>query len=178
MALRRVDFPTPVLPVKPDASTGTSCPALDQSDLVLTGEETTQFAAGSGLRYLLAGSDARVYRTGVESARAWQRTTGRAATACFRAAYAQQSTIPGAKLVSFGRAPFPKVAPDTTAFRAVVQLQGIDGQSDVVGLRNGRAQVALVFLGLPDPYPRAEEVRLARLTAKRMAAAVRSARTP
>ena len=174
--LRRTDFQTPVIPMKPNGASDTTCAALDQSDLVLTGEAASQFASTQGARYRITGSAARVYATGSQSVKAWRRTTSAAALACYRADPALQ-TLPGAKLVSVKRIAFPQVAPSTYALRAVVDVQGLRSSSDVVGLRNGRAQVALVFLGLPDPYPRAEEVRLARLTATRMAAALRRART-
>ena len=172
MLLRPRDFTPPLRPIAGVPGDSLECKPLDQSALVLTGEAASQLAAEFTAAYTLVGSTARLYATGAQSASAWSGMTSAAGMTCFRAALAQQSA-PGVKPLSFTRIPFPRVAPATVAFRTRVALQGLVGQSDAVLLRNGRAQVGVVFLRLPSSFPRAEEVRLARIAAARMATALR-----
>jgi hypothetical protein len=66
------------------------------------------------------------------------------------------------------------VAPYVAAYRAVVRsAKGAPGIVDSVAFRNGRAQSHIFFAGGPSAYPRDEEVRLARIVARRTAAAMR-----
>lgn len=175
MLLRATDFPNAVARMKPSGSSDATCKALDESDLVLSGEAASEFGASGAGRYRIAGSEAMLYETASQSARAWRQTTSAAALTCYRLESERKPPLTGAKLVSLRRVAFPRVAPQTYVLRAVVEVQGLRSQSDVVGLRNGRAQVALAFVGLPTPYPGPEELRLARVTAKRMAKAMRGA---
>jgi hypothetical protein len=85
---------------------------------------------------------------------------------------------PDYTFVSFRRLAFPRVAPQVAAYRVTFSRKGLKGLPltlDLVALRNGRAQPQLFFLEGPvfDGYPRDEEVRLARIVARRTAAAMR-----
>jgi hypothetical protein len=90
----------------------------------------------------------------------------------YRSEYAKQ----GLTLQSFRRHSFPRIAQDAIAFRALLtgEVQGttVPIAIDLVVLRHTRAQVALAFASMSPPT-RAEEARFARLTARRMAAAMR-----
>jgi hypothetical protein len=56
-----------------------------------------------------------------------------------------------------------------------MRVQGVPAVADFVFLRNGRAQVGLFFVGAPAAFPRDEMLRLAKVTAGRMAKAMRGA---
>jgi hypothetical protein len=81
----------------------------------------------------------------------------------------QGSTV---RLVSFKKIAFPKLAQRSVAYRAIADQQGVRVYLDLVALQEGRAQVAIVYgAGLSAP-PKAEELRLARTVARRMAKAM------
>jgi hypothetical protein len=82
-------------------------------------------------------------------------------------------------LRSFARESFPKVAPLTAAYRFTASLdsagRAVTLYFDVVALQQGRAQVAVVVASAGGPLARSETLQFARLTAKRMATAMKGA---
>jgi hypothetical protein len=150
----------------------TSCTALDESDLVLTGEAQSPTFQG-GVETV--SSRSRVFRSLRDSNASWRRGTSRAGERCVRAELAGVLTSAGGMLESFGRIDFPGLAERTSAYRLVVTSQGLRAYLDVVGLKQGRAQVALLFGSALTPVPREVEVRVARAVARRMQAAMRGA---
>jgi hypothetical protein len=174
MLLRRSDFGPGVKASRSSSDDDLYCEALDESDLVVTGDaESPDFTGPQAIPYLAVGSAGQVYKTAAQSAASWRRGTSSAGYACLRAAARQSAKEAGGTLVSFSKAPFPRVAPQTAAFRMRLRSQAIPGIADFVYLRNGRAQASLFFVGVPTAYPRADVTRLATLVAERMAKAMR-----
>jgi hypothetical protein len=175
MLLRAGDLGSTVRVQANAAQPHTTCKGLDQSDLVLTGEARSKsFVSG----ITVYSSSAVVYRTLADSRSAWRRSTTRPALVCLEELYAREYAKQGLTLESFTRRSFPLIAQGTLAFRVLLtgEAQGmtVPITIDLVVLRHSRAQVGLVF-GSVSPPSRAEEARLARLTASRMAKAMRGA---
>jgi hypothetical protein len=148
------------------------CKALDESDLTLTGEAQSPTFQG-GVETV--SSLSRVYRSLRDSSASWRRGTSRAGERCVRAEFGGALVAAGGTLESFGRVDFPDLAERTSAYRLVVSSQGLRAYLDVVGLKQGRAQVALLFGSALTPVPHEVEVRVARAVARRMKAAMRGA---
>lgn len=148
------------------------CKALDESDLTLTGKATSPTFQG-GVETV--SSLSRVYRSLRDSNASWRRGTSAAGERCVRAQFGAALTAQGGQLESFGRVDFPRLAERVSAYRLVVSSQGLRVFLDVVGLKQGRAQVALLFGSALTPMPREVEVRLARTVARRMTSAMRGA---
>jgi hypothetical protein len=70
---------------------------------------------------------------------------------------------------------FPRLAEKSVAYRLVISSQGIRAFLDLVALKQGRAQVSLLFTSGLTPVPKEEELRLARVVAGRMTKAMRGA---
>lgn len=148
------------------------CKALDESDLTLRGEaESPTFQGGVETVTSLS----RVYESHRDSNASWRRGTSPAGEKCVRAEFDKEFGQQGGRVESFGRIRFPGLTKSTSAYRLVVEAQGLRVLVDVVGLEQGRAQVALLFVSALTPMPRDEEVRLARIVARRMKAAMRGA---
>jgi hypothetical protein len=173
MLLRAADFGPGTQVQQNAARPHTTCKGLDQSDLVLTGEARSSSFVDGPTIYL---SSAAVYRTVADSRSGWRRSQTPPALACLRAMYRSEYAKQGLTLQSFRRHSFPRIAQDAIAFRALLtgEVQGttVPIAIDLVVLRHTRAQVALAFASMSPPT-RAEEARFARLTARRMAAAMR-----
>lgn len=172
MLLRRSDFgiafrAAPPLPQSGDVY----CEALDESDLTLTGEaESPTFQGGVET----VSSLSRVYESLADSNASWRRAASTAGERCARAELGEALALQGGTLESFRRIPFPTLTERTTAYRLVVSAQGIRIFMDVVGLKQRRAQVALLLVSALTPMPREEEARLAGVVARRMKAAMRA----
>jgi hypothetical protein len=148
-------------------------PSVGESDLTLTGEaEGRQFALGP----VFVASAAQVYRTNADSNASWRRATSAAGVECatnlLRREFAKQQIT----LVSLRRIAFPRVAQRTVAYRVRLSADTPQGTVvvfvDIVALMHGRAH-ASVIVGVPlAPPQRADELRLARLVAGRMARAM------
>jgi hypothetical protein len=152
------------------------CKALDESDLTLTGEaESPDFDNTSKLAVVASVAD--VYESTTDAAASWRRGTSAAGERCVRDLVRRVYAKHGVRLVSMASVAFPRVAPRTAAYRAQLALtaQGVTVPFvlDLVILMHSRAQAALSFGSGIVPTARAEELRLARLTAKRMATAMR-----
>ena len=171
MLLRKADLGLGFRAGAPPTGSGDFyCRALDESDLTITGKaESPTFQGGVET----SSSLARVYRSARESSASWRRGTSVAGEKCVRAEFGSQMTLRGGTLESFGRVAFPNLAERTSAYRLVVSSQGLRVFLDVVGLKQGRAQVALLFGSALTPMPRDVEVGLARAVARRMKSAMR-----
>jgi len=150
------------------------CKALDESDLTVTGDaESPDFERG----VVFISSAASVYRSTADANASWQRGTSAAGERCSRDLLRREFAKDGIKLVSMRRVAFPRVSSQTAAYRIVLstEVQGtaVPVVLDLVVLMHSRAQVALFFGSGFVAVPRADEVRLARLTAKRLATAMR-----
>jgi hypothetical protein len=179
MLLRKADFGPGWKASKPsDEEDDFYCEALDESDLVLTGEgESLDFEkeSSSPPAYLLAGSLSYVYETAAQSAASWRRGTSAAALRCMQREYRRLAKEEGMTFVSLRRIAFPRVAAQMAAFRIKLKVEGVPWIVDFVMMRDGRAQAGPVVGGMPSAFPRAEEVRLAKIVADRMAEAMRGA---
>jgi hypothetical protein len=93
----------------------------DGSDLTLTGHAEAEFARG-GVSSVLSYAD--VYATAKDAATAWSRTVRPALARCLGDFFEREAAAPGMKVsvVGNGRAPFPRVAPRTAAFRIDVKM--------------------------------------------------------
>ena len=178
LVLRKSDFPATFEASKrADNEFDFYCKALDESKLVVTGEaESLDFLKRDASKplVLVAASLAQVYKTGVQSAASWRQGTSPAGWKCLELGFRQGVKGSGVTLVSLRRVTFPRVAPGVLAFRVTTRVGVLRVIFDYVVLRAGRAQVALVFTGAPSAFPRADQVRLAEVTARRMADVMRT----
>jgi hypothetical protein len=146
------------------------CPALDESDLTITGEADSKFT--SGIHTI--GSAASVYASVRDANTSWRRGTGTAGLECLKKGFQQVSRATHLRFVSFRRVHFPRVAPSTVAFRWQALVGGVRVYADFVFLMRGRAQVAEFFVAALDPFDRDEQLRLTRLVSNRMTKAMRA----
>lgn len=170
MVLRKADLPAFTAVSATGDGGDLYCKALDESDLTITGEaRSPDFQAGVSF----VSSLARVYRTRADADTSWRRAASAAGRKCARETFVAEFEKRGGRLVSFRRIAFPRVAERTTAYRLVVTVQEIRIVVDAIGLKQSRAQAALVFGSALAPFPKSEETRLARTVAKRMKTALR-----
>jgi hypothetical protein len=172
MLLRPADMPGfTASPSGPEPSTP-YCKALDESDLTLTGDgESPDFAAGT----VLVSSLSHVYATRAQSDASWRRGTSAAGEKCAREVLRRELAQGGAQLVSYRRVTLPRLAERSVSYRAVLAGNGVRAFVEVVYMKHGRAQAAVVLGSALIPFDRAAELRLARLVASRMAKAMRGA---
>ena len=148
------------------------CAALDESDLTVTGQanspsftSTTEFVS----------SRAYVYESLADASASWSRGTSAKGKSCLRDAMRAELRSTTVRLVSFKRISFPKVASRSLAYRVVASRDGVRLYLDLIALQQGRAQVSVVYGTVLTAPPAAEERRVARLVAGRMAKAMRGA---
>ena len=153
-----------------------SCAALDESDLTVSGKAQTPTFTG-GL--VTVSTIAALYVSRRDANLSWKRGTSAAGEKCLRQTSGREFAKGGFRLVSFRKTPFPKLAQKTIAFRLVLagpsQAGSIRVYIDFVVLQQSRAQAAVFFGSAIDPLERPERLRLARLVATRMAKAMRGA---
>jgi hypothetical protein len=152
------------------------CPAVSEADLTLTGEAEGQvFSFGTAF----VESGAQVYESVADANASWRRSTSAAGTQCISAVLRREYAKQGARLVSLRKIAFPRVAGRTVAYRIEARVTSAQGEVplylDLVAVIHSRAHATVVVGSVLAPPPRGEEVRLARLTAKRMATAMRGA---
>lgn len=152
------------------------CKALDESRLTLTGEaESPDFERG----LVFISSSAQVYESVADATVSWKQGTSAAGERCARDLLRREFAKQGVRLVSMRRLAFPNVSTRTVAYRVVLsgesQSVTVKVVIDLVVLMHSRAQVPLFFGSALVPVPRADQLRLARLTASRMAKAMRGA---
>jgi hypothetical protein len=150
------------------------CRALDESDLTLTGHANgRQFALGT----VSVGSAAQVYESLADARSAWRRATSPAGVRCARTMLAREFAKRGARLVSLEKTAFPRLAQQTAVFRATLSATTPQGTLtvyvDLVALMHSRAHASVVVGSALVVPTRAEELRLGRVVAKRMATAMR-----
>jgi hypothetical protein len=158
---------------KPSPPTSFTCGTYHarQSDLVLTGSAAAMWQHTAGLQF---NSEVQVLRSARMVELDWQRTVTHAGiTGCLRQRFG--SGLPkGEKVVSFGAVPFPKIAPLTAAYRALIDVRGMHGtvrvMVDIVVFGAGRVELTLVTTA---PYVARTtvapaEVRLAETMAARV----------
>ena len=174
MLIRKTDFGPGWKASKPSADEDDFyCEALDESDLVVTGEgESLDFERETASGYFSAGSLSYVYETVAQSAASWRRGTSAAGLRCVRREFARWSKAEGFRFVSLRRIAFPRFAPQAAAFRMTFRVDGVPMVMDMVMMRNGRAQAGPLFFGIPSAFSRVEEVRLTKLVAVRMTEAM------
>jgi len=160
--------------VKPDLSPGPTCPSYHpkQSDLVLTGAAQSSYRRGA----VVIGNEIQVMKTRRMVRLDWQREVLAPGTiACQRLDLAR-SLGSSAKVVSFERIPFPRIARYTAEFRAPVDVS-VSGKTahlvvDAVLVGRGRNEISLTTLA-----PAAARASLAaaeRRLARRIAARARA----
>lgn len=173
MVLRKADFGSGFMTApSPSGQGDVYCKALDESDLTITGEAQSPSFVGA---VASTSSLSRVYESVADSNASWRRGTSKAGERCLRVVFSKTAAAQGGRLTSLERLRFPKVAQRTSAYRLVIEAQGLRGFLDVVALKQSRAQVGLLFVSALNPTPRGEEVRLARIVARRMKTAMRGA---
>jgi hypothetical protein len=153
-----------------------TCRGLDESDLVVTGRATSPYWSRD---YRIVGSSSAVYRTPADSAAAWRRGTSSAGRRCLRQAFADEFERQGETVrVSVGPLTVPPLGVERAGHRIT-----IFGQTearpplltlDLILLREGRGQVALLFAAVVVPPERARQTTLARTAAGRLSKAMRS----
>jgi hypothetical protein len=145
------------------------CKATDQSDLTITGKAESKLFSAHGIDDI-ASSSARIYSTAADAAAGWQRATASAGLECAAASARRGLQKSGFEFISLHKVPFPAVAPQTTAFRLTFrETKEQRGYFDYVLLRDSRAATNLVFGSDLVPWAKADQIRIARLLAKRMA---------
>lgn len=172
MLLRQSDLGPGYNPGTRGDSAHLNCAPLDESDLTLTGEAESPTWIG-GLT--LIGSYANVYASVSDANVSWQRSTSAAGRRCVATEFQRLAGTSGARLVSLKELSFPRVAPRTVVYRLVFAIQAQARLTiDLVALSRTRAQAYFLIGSVPGVPSKAEELRLARIVAGRMAVAMRS----
>jgi len=130
--------------VKPDLTSQVSCASYHPkvSDLVVTGAAESRFQSTG----LALASEVEIFRTAAMVDRDWRRSIVPAAVPCLRRTLTKGLGAQ-AKVLSFGRIPFPKVGTHSAAFRGVVAVSAL-GQTvrvllDIVLVGKGRTEISL-----------------------------------
>ena len=156
----------------PIGSGGFYCPALDESDLTVTGRGSSPiFTASSEF----VRSIAALYVTRADADQSWRRALSPAGQQCQRTelrAELQSSTM---RLVSLKRIPFPSRGTRSVAYRAVATLHGVHFYVDVVSMQVSRAVAGVIYVNALAPPPQSEVRRLTGLVATRAQKAMRGA---
>ena len=154
------------------AATGADfyCAALDESDLTVKGQaESPSFFGGVEV----VASTAYVYVSREDANASWRRGTSAAGQRCLRRGLQNEIQGTSVRLVSFRKLPFPAFAQRSVLYRVVGEQQGgARIYLDLLALHHSRAQVAIVYGSALSPPPAAEERRIAKVTAARMAKAM------
>jgi len=149
-----------------------TCAGLDESDLTITGEaKSPTWSQNIGF----VASAVNVYANVADANASWARGTRGAGIRCLRDQLADEFATQGVALESLRKVAFPRVAERTIAYRVTlsgtVQSTTVRIVVDLVILKHSRAQAALYFGSAFAPAAKADEVALARVTARRMATA-------
>jgi hypothetical protein len=175
MLLRRADVAAGATSHPGGSPVHTTCRALDESNLVLTGEAHTPDIRLAGL--FSFQSVAQVYRSVAHATASWKRANGAAGVACLRAEFGK--LVSGLQLYSFRRLRFPRPAQRTVAYRALYtgQAQGrtVRVYLDAIYLGHSRAIAGVFIASAVGVFEQKDEARFARLVAGRMTKAMRGA---
>lgn len=148
------------------------CKAADESDLTLTGEVESPLYAGVG-GLVFVSSAASVYESVADANTSWRRGTSAAGTKCASETLRREFAKQRIRLASFRPIAFPRVSQRTVAYRAKLSGESAAGPVtvfvDVVVLMRSRAQVGIFFGSALVVPNREDELRLARVVARRMA---------
>jgi hypothetical protein len=175
MLMRQADVGIGYRPIAGNSSGNAlsfNCPALDESDLTVSGEASSPNFS-SGLQTFSSAS--AVYVSASDAKASWRRGTSPAGFTCLRAVFKRIARARGLHFVSFRKIPFPAVAPRTAAYRWQSLANGVRVYADVVLLMRGRAQTVVFLISGIDPLEQPEALRLTRLISSRMAKAMRNA---
>ena len=183
IVLKRADFAAgwKKLPASPPDNSHIDCAGQpSEADLVLTGDAESDFERPEGLPSVFSFSD--IYKTAADARASWTRGVKPALAACM--AKLMKETIEAeegvtATIVSAGRIAFPKSAPLTAAFRAVLRVTVTqNGETStvpltlhVLALSQGRGQAGLLTVGLGAGVPMADLRAFGKLLGQRLAAA-------
>lgn len=161
--------------VKPDLSPGPTCPNYHpkQSDLVLTGAAQSSYRRGA----VVIGNEIQVMKTRRMVSLDWQREVLAPGTISCQRRDLARSLGSSAKVVSFKRIPFPRIAKYSTEFRALVDVSVPGGRTahlvvDAVLVGRGRSEISLTTVA-----PAAAKASLAaaeRRIARRIVARARA----
>ena len=163
----------------PESAANTGCPGYnpDQSDLILTGEATTNFEGGT----TKVGLESNVFKTRRDALASWTRLVKPALAPCLARTLKQGIEQAGGKaaIVRSGPIAFPKFAPRTAAYRVSMNVSYTQGGKTttapftvhLVALGNGRGDASLLTFGLGNGVPSADLRTFAKLVAGRLAAA-------
>ena len=153
--------------VKPDLSSDVTCPNFHPkvSDLVVTGAAESLFHRS----VFQFGNIVEILQTRRMVRLDWQRSVlAPAAIRCLRQTIAK-GLGSNAKLISFGKVPFPHLSAYSARFRAVVSVQAFGREARLVFVLHGRTEITLNVAG-PASAKRAlsaAETRLARVLVSR-----------
>jgi hypothetical protein len=149
-------------------------PSVGEADLTLTGDvEGSLFTRG----VVSVQSIAQIYESVADASASWRRGTSAAGLDCVRELLRREFAKEKIRFVSLREVAFPRVGQRTVAYRIV--LSATEGQVtlklylDLVVVMHSRAHVQVIAGSAFQPFARAEEVRLARVVAGRMARAMR-----
>jgi hypothetical protein len=175
MLLRKSDL-APGYAVGPsEGSAHLNCAPIDESDLTLNGEAESPIWIG-GLTFIR--SAARVYTSISDANASWRRTTSAPGRRCVATELQRLAGANGGRLVSLKELPFTRVAPRTVVFRMVFEARAqgalVQLTLDLVGVSRSRALAYFFFASAAGAPSKAEELRLARIVAARMASAMRA----
>ena len=143
---------------------------VDEHDLVETGEAESSFERG----VYTVGSEVDLYQTSAMVATSWRRAVRPGFAECQGELAARALADPSytVRVKSASQIPYPKLAPGTAAYHLVITLESagivISMYGDSVYLRDGRALAGVFAIGVDKPFAKAELLRLATLTARRM----------
>jgi hypothetical protein len=176
MGLKRADVAAFATQHPPGKEVHTTCAALDESDLVVTGHASSPEIRLGDLIFFQSLSE--VYRSARDATSAWNRAMSAAGSACLEVEFRKLATG-GLRFESFRSMPFPRFAQRTKMYRAtytgVSRGRTYRLYANAVYLLQSRA-ITGIFVGAPLVEPRKTvEVRLARTVAARMNTAMRGA---
>ena len=171
MVLRLGDLnPAYAVHPAPISNGGFYCPALDESDLTLSGRGSSPIFTATGE---FVRSIAAVYATRADANQSWQRALSPAGQQCQRTALRAELQSSTMRLVSLKRIPFPSRGTRSVAYRAVATLQGVRFYVDVVSMQVSRAVAGVIYVNALAPPPQSEVRRLTGLVATRAQKAMR-----
>jgi hypothetical protein len=152
-----------------------TCRGLDESDLVVTGRARSPYWSRD---YRIVGSSSAVYRTRSDSAAAWRRGKSAVGRRCLRQAFVDELEQQGETVrVSVGSLVVPPLGVERTGVRLAITGASPARRPvvtlDLILLRDGRGQVALLFAAVVVPPDRGSQIALARTAAKRLAKAMK-----
>lgn len=176
MLVKRTDLPTGFrlqLSAAPDPHVGCSA-SVSESDLTITGDaEGPQLALG----VVFVSSAARIYESVADASASWRRSTSAAGTKCATQLLRREFAKQGVGLVSLRKIAFPRVSERSVAYRVELSAMTSQGTApvyvDIVALLRSRGQATVIVGSAVVPPQRAEELRLARIVARRMASSLR-----